>query len=731
MMGRKSILVVDDSPQNIQAITSLLKAQYVVKAATNGDRAIAMAASPDAPDLILLDVVMPGMDGYEVCRRLKANATTSDIPVIFLTSITEVQSEAKGFQEGAVDYIHKPFDPTIVRARINTQLALRDAVNELRQRTDDLTKALEQQTAIAELLKVISRSTFDLQTVLDSLVASATRLCEAECGFIYRREAETYHLAASHGCSDQHLQFMKEHLIALGRGTLIGRTALEGQAVHIPDMLADPEYNWSESIKRSGQRTLLCVPLLREGTPIGVMAMSRQTVRPFSDKQIKLVMTFADQTVIAIENVRLFTEVQARTKELARSVEELRALGEVSHAVNSTLDVETVLTTIVAKAVQLSGTQAGAIYTFDKSIEKFQLRATHGMDEALVAAIRDRGIRADETAVGKAAEERTPVQILDVLKEPSLVLDVILRAGYRAVLVVPLLHSEQIVGALVVRRQEPGEFPKNTIDLLKTFADQSVLAIQNARLFREIEDKSRQLAEASQHKSQFLANMSHELRTPLNAILGYTELMTDGIYGEPSEKMLGVLKRLEANGKHLLGVINDVLDLSKIEAGQLALSVSEYSLAELVQSVYGAVEPLARQKNLTLITKIPNDPPVGHGDERRLTQVLLNLVGNAIKFTEQGEVAIEVSCSSDAFHLAVRDSGPGIAFVNQSKIFEEFQQGDNTSTRQKGGTGLGLAISKRIVEMHGGRILLDSELGKGSTFTIEIPITVLHGTVTK
>ena len=469
MMARKSILVVDDSPQNIQAITSLLKAEYVVKAATNGDRAIAMAAGPDAPDLILLDVVMPGMDGYEVCRRLKANATTSDIPIIFLTSITEVQSEAKGFQEGAVDYIHKPFDPTIVRARINTQLALRDAVKELRQRTDDLTKALEQQTAIADLLKVISRSTFDLQTVLDSLVASATRLCEAECGFIYRRDGETYQLAASHGYSDQYLQFVEEHPIALGRGTLIGRTALEGQAVHIPDVLADPEYNWSESIKRGGQRTLLGVPLLREGTPIGVMAISRLTVRPFSDKQIKLVTTFADQTVIAIENVRLFTEVQARTEELARSVEELRALGEVSHAVNSTLDVETVLTTIVAKAVQLSGTQAGAIYTFDKSIREFQLRATHGMDEALVAAIRDRGIRADETAVGKAAEERMPVQILDVPKEPSLVLDVILRAGYRAVLVVPLLHSEQIVGALVVRRQEPGEFPKSTIDLLKTF----------------------------------------------------------------------------------------------------------------------------------------------------------------------------------------------------------------------------------------------------------------------
>jgi signal transduction histidine kinase len=303
----------------------------------------------------------------------------------------------------------------------------------------------------------------------------------------------------------------------------------------------------------------------------------------------------------------------------------------------------------------------------------------------------------------------------------------VLRAGYRARLAAPLFSGDDIIGLLVVRRLTPGAFFENTVDLMKTFAAQSALAIQNAQLFQEIDDKGRQLEVASKHKSQFLANMSHELRTPLNAILGYTELILDNIYGEAPEKMRTVIERVQTNGKHLLGLINDVLDLSKIEAGQLTLSLSDYSLAELVQGVYVAVEPLASQKSLALTTKVAKGLPPGRGDERRLAQVLLNLVGNAIKFTEQGEVAIEASAANGAFNVAVRDSGPGIAAADQQKIFEEFQQVDNTSTRQKGGTGLGLAISKRIVEMHGGRILVDSELGKGSIFTIRLPVKAGEG----
>jgi signal transduction histidine kinase len=416
--------------------------------------------------------------------------------------------------------------------------------------------------------------------------------------------------------------------------------------------------------------------------------------------------------------------VQTRTSELSQSVKELRALSEVSQAINSTLDVEAVLTTIVAKAVQLSGTEAGTIYTFDESRQEFRLRATHGMDETMIAAIRDQRIGTSETAIGKAAAERTPIQIPDLLAESSLILDVIVRAGYRSVLIVPLLRPNQIVGALVVRRKEPGEFPKGTVELLQTFADQSVLAIQNARLFREIEEKSRELEQASQHKSQFLANMSHELRTPLNAILGYTELMADGAYGEPSEKMFGILKRLEANGRHLLGLINDVLDLSKIEAGQLVLELSDYSVQDIAQTVRSTLEPLAADKKLAFKVEVAPQLPPGRGDGRRLTQVLINLVGNAIKFTDAGEVAIKAEAKNGSFHVSVRDTGPGISAADQTRLFQEFQQADNAITRKKGGTGLGLAISKRIIEMHGGKIWVESQPGQGSTFAFTLPVIV-------
>jgi signal transduction histidine kinase len=317
------------------------------------------------------------------------------------------------------------------------------------------------------------------------------------------------------------------------------------------------------------------------------------------------------------------------------------------------------------------------------------------------------------------------VQVSDIRDEPtSSVNEIILRAGYRALLVVPLLRHTQIIGALVVRRKEPGRFFDTTVDLLKTFAAQSVLAIQNARLFSEIEENSKQLELASKHKSQFLANMSHELRTPLNAILGYTELIVDEVYGELPSKVREVLERVQSNGRHLLGLINDVLDLSKIEAGQLTLSSESYSLEEVVQTVFGAVESLAKEKKLAFKVEVAPNLPPARGDERRIMQVLLNLVGNAIKFTDQGEVTIKASADDGFFTLAVCDTGPGISELEQAKIFAEFHQTDNSSTRKKGGTGLGLAIAKRIIEMHGGRIWVQSVEGKGSTFSFTLPMVV-------
>jgi signal transduction histidine kinase len=615
-------------------------------------------------------------------------------------------------------------------------------LKELRQRTDDLTESLEQQTATSEVLHVISRSPGDLKPVFQTMLENATRICDAKFGVLQLYEGGGFRIGAIHNAPPAFAEAMarREPLMRPTPQHPFRRMVTTKEVVQIVDLTESPAYKERDYgvvmlVELANARTFLAVPMLKENEVVGVIAIYRQEVRAFTDKQVAVVVNFANQAVIAIENVRLLNELRERTDELGRSVEELRALGEVSQAVNSTLDVDTVLTTIIAKAVELSGTEAGTIYTFDEVRREFRSRASHGMDEAFIAAMRDQRIAAGETAVGRAAAERAPIQIPDVQiiydeaiahlpKDSSLVLDVVQRAGYRAFLIVPMLRPDQIVGALVVRRKEPGEFPRSTVELLETFADQSVLAIQNARLFREIEEKGRELEMASRHKSQFLANMSHELRTPLNAILGYTELIGDGIYGQPPEKMLGVLKRLESNGRHLLGLINDVLDLSKIEAGELKLSLTDYSITDMVATVLTSVEPLATAKKLVLRSELPADLPPARGDERRIAQVLLNLLGNAIKFTDSGEVSVRATAGNGSYAIAVRDTGPGISEADQAKLFQEFHQVDNSITRKKGGTGLGLAISKRIVEMHGGRIWLESSPGNGSTFSFTVPTKV-------
>jgi GAF domain-containing protein len=594
---------------------------------------------------------------------------------------------------------------------------------EVQARTRELQETLDYQTAIGEVLNVISRSPSDVQPVLDVILQTAARLCDADGGTIARERDGQFFRSGQVGFSQEFMDLMKREPVEMSRGTITGRTLVEGKVVHILDAETDREYTWTEAQKLGRLHTMLGVPLLRDKVAIGVIALIRCTVQPFTDKQIELVTTFADQAVIAIENARLFEEVQARTSDLARSVGELKALGEVSQSVNSTLDLKTVLETIVAKAVQLSGTDAGAIYVYSRQADRFRLKATYGMSAELIKAISDQALRLNDPGMGDAARSRQPVQAEDLSENLlSPVHKIVLDAGFRSLLIVPLLRPNKVVGALVVRRRAPGRFSDSIVHLMETFAAQSVLAIQNARLFSEIEEKSHQLEIASRHKSQFLANMSHELRTPLNSVLGFTEMLADGLYGELPEKAKATLGRVQANGRHLLGLINDVLDLSKIEAGQLTLTIDDYSIGQIVKTVAATTEPLARAKGLKLSAVVADGLPMGRGDERRLSQVLLNLVGNAVKFTESGSIEIAATARDGIFEILVRDTGPGIAPEHQARIFEEFQQVDESSTRQKGGTGLGLAISKRIVEMHGGTIELKSALGSGSTFRVAIPV---------
>jgi GAF domain-containing protein len=599
---------------------------------------------------------------------------------------------------------------------------------ELEARNRELTESLEQQTATAEILRVISSSPTDVQPVFDTIVRSAARLCEATRSNLFRFEGEHVAFAASFGFTPADVEIVRKAFPRRpGREYAVGRAVMEGRVIHIADVTQDPEYRMPVQYTLN-QRTVLAVPMLREGIPIGAVAIWRPEVRPFSEAQIKLVTTFADQAVIAIENVRLFHELEARTAQLTRSVDELRALGEVGQAVSSTLDLEAVLSTIVARAVQLAGADLATIHEYDESTRAFPIRATSdNYDPELFESFQVMPLRMGEGLIGRAADRREPMQVPDIFEESayqSHFRDILLRKGYRALLAVPLVREDQVIGALAMIRRTPGEFAPEVIELLKTFATQSALAIQNARLFREVEEKGRQLAVASQHKSQFLANMSHELRTPLNAVLGYTELILDETFGDVPEPIRDSLERARNSGQHLLGLINDVLDLSKIEAGQLTLSLADYAMEEITHAVATNVESLAAEKKLALHVIVPPDLPPGRGDSRRIAQVLLNLVGNALKFTEAGEVRVEVTVSDGAFVVSVADTGPGISETDQAKIFEEFQQADSSSTRKKGGTGLGLAIAKRIVELHGGRIWVESTLGRGSTFRFALPVRV-------
>jgi signal transduction histidine kinase len=571
---------------------------------------------------------------------------------------------------------------------------------ELRKRDAALREALEQQEATSAILKIIGRTTFELPSVLEALIANAVRLCAAESGVVYRFDGNLQRLAAAHNMSPTFRDFVEKNPIAPGRGTAGGRTA----AHTLGDM-----------------RTVLSAPMLREGAPIGVLTIWRSKVRPFTDRQIDRLTTFADQAAIAIENARLFNEAREALDQQKASAEVLQVIS------GSVADTEPVFDKILESCQRLfEGRHVWINLVGDDAA--VHLAAYKGADRGAFELIYPLPLTR-ESGSGTVILDRRVAHYPDV--EHGADVPVHTRRGCRpigvkSVLIAPMLWESRGIGAIFVGRDTVGEFSEKEIRLLKTFADQAAIAIRNVRLFQEIEEKSRQIEIANQHKSAFLANMSHELRTPLNAVIGFAQMLAARYFGDLTDKQAEYVDDIVASGRHLLSLINDILDLSKIEAGRMELDTADFDLRATLDNALTLVRERAQRGGVALRLEV--DPALGawRGDERKLKQVMLNLLSNAVKFTPRGgEVSVSAKLVDGRTQLAVRDTGVGIALEDRERIFEAFLQAGTNADHKREGTGLGLALVRRFVQLHGGSVDVDSEPGKGSTFTVTLPVR--HG----
>jgi signal transduction histidine kinase/ActR/RegA family two-component response regulator len=588
---------------------------------------------------------------------------------------------------------------------------------------NNLAALSDQFEAANEVLTALGRSASDPDTVLTTIVESARRLCRSQAAQLYVVDDGYFRLMTAVGLSAESITFIAEHPMPVDRGTLIGRVALDRRSDQIADVLVDPDYDRRDLQRVAGFRTTMGAPMLLDDSVVGVLAVWRNEVSPFDTRELAIVSAFAGQAAMALNGVQLVQQVEARSAELARKVEELEALREIGEAVSSSLDVDNVLSRIATYAVELSETDGGSIMEYSERERGFVVRSVYRTEPAVVERLRSVRIGLDETLVGRAATEGRPIAVTDLGTLTTLDphLQTLFDAGWRSLVALPMLREGQIIGALVVRRKRTGDFSEETVDLLETFASQSAVALLNAQLYREVTEQSAALELASRHKSEFLASMSHELRTPLNAVLGFSEVLLEQMFGEINERQEEYLRDIHGSGKHLLELLSEILDLSKVEAGRMELEYSSFDLSSLLHDAASMVRERASVKGIDLRVEV--DEAVGqvYSDQLRLKQVVLNLLTNAVKFTgEGGSVVLRATRGPAGVDLTVTDSGIGVPESDRERIFESFQQGGRGSTREEG-TGLGLTLSRRLVELLGGRMWLESEVGAGSTFGFSIP----------
>jgi signal transduction histidine kinase/CheY-like chemotaxis protein len=713
------VLIVDDDPMNRDILRTLIVAQgFQALTASDGEEGLAIAMERH-PDLILLDVMMPKLDGIEVCRRLKSEAALPFMPIILVSARADSRDVVAGLDVGADEYLTKPIDPDALVARVKSMLRIKALHDTVQRHSHELAQRVEQLAALNEIGQAVS-STLDLETLLQTIVTRAAHLAGADSVVLteYDKPSEEFRPRATHGFEAEIVDAFRRTPLRRGEG-LIGRLADAHEPVQISDIAPPDAYQSGLRglLTGFGYRAMLAVALIWDTEVIGGLVICRKTPGAFSADIVALMTTFATQSALAIKNARLYADATRREREMTR-------LYELTSELASNLDVPRVLDLITAKTIDLLGCDAAGLYIYNEARRGLTFHRGIQLDPELTRTLV---LTPGEGVAGRAFQERRVVWTEDRLADPALRYTpsaeaLIHSRAPRAYMAVPILGRSVVHGVLVDYFFEPHAFTPQEARLLSTLADHAAIAIESIQLLEEIHAKSREIEAASRHKSEFLANMSHELRTPLNGVIGFTDVLLERMFGEINAKQEEYLRDIRQSGQHLLSLIGDVLDLSKVEAGRMELELTDVDASQAIEDALTLVRERALRRAITLDFGAADGLGAVRGDERKIRQVLLNLLSNAIKFTpEGGRIDVQAARREDSVQISVRDTGVGIPLEEQEVVFEEFRQVGTSAAKQEG-TGLGLALSRKFVELHGGKIWVESEIGKGATFTFTLPV---------